>query len=310
MRFLPLFYYPTTVMVLNDDAEFLQTLGGILNNKNLLSHFNNHQHVLQFFSTYKPFISTFKFLRGCFEQENYDDPGHMPVDVDFSHVRQLCEDQRLQTEVSVLIIDFSMAEMNGLDVCRRLKALPCKKILLTSDESHELAITAFNEALIDCYIPKSSSELSQDIYAYIKSLNHTYLIESSKQLSRHLETDYQLPISDPVFIHFFEEFCESYEIQSYFILDELGNFLLKDKKGDEYYFIIYTDRTLNQFVELYGEDAELREHINEIRWRQKIPFFGEDKVAWQIDMREWGEYLFLPQLLLGRETYYWAFIQK
>lgn len=60
---------------------------------------------------------------------------------------------------SVLIVDYSMPGLTGLDLIRRLNAWPGRKLLLTGEADASVAISAFNEGLIQKFIPKSTSRL-------------------------------------------------------------------------------------------------------------------------------------------------------
>ena len=60
---------------------------------------------------------------------------------------------------SVLIVDYSMPGLTGLDLIRRLKFWPGRRVLLTGDADAGIAISAFNEGLIQRFIPKSTNHL-------------------------------------------------------------------------------------------------------------------------------------------------------
>jgi hypothetical protein len=59
------------------------------------------------------------------------------------------------------------------------------------------------------------------------------------------------------------------------LIDKNGNFLLINKEGQKSHFIIHTDRTLCDFVELHHDDKESAFFINAVESRERIPFFGE-----------------------------------
>ena len=49
---------------------------------------------------------------------------------------------------TVVVVDYSMPNMNGLEVCKALEDLPLKFIMLTGKAEPETAIEAFNDGLI------------------------------------------------------------------------------------------------------------------------------------------------------------------
>ena len=72
-------------------------------------------------------------------------------------------------DVSVIIVDYYMDEMNGIEVCETLSKHPAKKILLTGGADKEnIAIDAFNKGIIHRFINKTDpdfpSQIRQAIY--------------------------------------------------------------------------------------------------------------------------------------------------
>ena len=125
------------------------------------------------------------------------------------------------------------------------------------------------------------------------------------QLQKHLETDNLLPISDPDFVGFFMEWCSINRIREYFIIDHNGNFLTIDENGKAQFFIVHTERTLNNFVDLNADTVESKLLIEAAKTREKIPFFGEKKESWEVEHSEWHKCFYTPNILKGREKYYW-----
>ena len=180
-----------------------------------------------------------------------------------------------------------------------------KKILLTGESTDQLAISAFNECIIDCFIRKDNLSLTYDIRCYLQILTQQYIANNTKQLSKHLEIDRPLPISDPEFITFFKEWCHTHRIQEYFLIDLNANFLLVDESNEYSFFVTHTDYSLNKFIDLHDDDNKAIPFINSVKLREKVPFFGEGKESWNIDHQDWSARFLAPQILIGREKYYW-----
>jgi CheY-like chemotaxis protein len=183
--------------------------------------------------------------------------------------------QKKQQEITILIVDYKMPELNGLDLCRALKDLAIKKILLTGEGGNSEAVDAFNEKLIHHFIRKDSATLLEDIQASIEELSLYYFSEQSKPLLKHLETKYLLPVSDKIFQKHFLNWKAKNDIIEYYLIEKFGSFLCFNSKGETYYFITHTKDSLQYFLSLCEES-----HIiipEEIKNAQKIPFFGEDK---------------------------------
>ncbi len=302
---LPLFSYPVTIVWIDDDPLFLASVIQLLKNARVIS-FNSPDESIRFFQQYQPLLQKINFMRGCAEIDGYDTLNRMPVDLNVSALKELYGNDERNEEITVLVVDYNMPNMNGIDLCRELRSLPMKKILLTGTADHQQAVQAFNEGLIDCFIQKDSETLTQDILLHLNRLSKQYFVDRSRNLLSHLETDHSLPLSDPIFITFFEDFCKKHEIQEYYLIDKNGNFLLINKEDKRSYFIVHTDRTLNDFIELHQDDMENGSFIRAVELRKEIPFFGEGVESRQLQPSQWNSCFYLPQILQGRQTYYWA----
>jgi CheY-like chemotaxis protein len=310
MKTLPLFFYPSTTLLVDDNTLFLKSLNFLFGDDASTMLFTSPQQTLQFFNNYESFLCKTNFIRGAIESDNYDMLNHMPVDFEFSSLQKLRNRIERHSDVAVMITDYNMPEMNGIELCRELRHLPIKKILLTGEAELSLAVAAFNEGAIDCFIRKGTEKIDNEIIFYVKKLSQQFFVEATKSLLDHLETDYVLPFSDPIFISFFNEWCTVNSIKEYYLVDKNGNLLVIDEQNKHYYFTIHTERTLNNLVGLHSDDAEALIYLRAIILREKTPFFGEGIASWDQPPHRWAESFYSPQILQGREKYYWALVPK
>lgn len=305
MSILPLFYYPTKIVWVDDDEVLLQASTEIFSDANEIQTFSSPISCLHFFSTYVPFLKTVPFLRGKVECDDYDTINHFPVDINSELFERLPMQLERKNEVSIIIIDYRMPLMTGIELCRQLKHVPAKKILLTGDADTACAVSAFNEGIIDCYIRKDNPNIRDEINEYLEILSNNYFSDQSKSLLTHFETDRKIPLSDPVFVRFFKKWCKINEIKEHYVFDKQGNMQLINRQGRKSLFIIHTDRSLNEFNDLYQDGKNIKRYLAEVNERKIIPFFGLGMEAWQFDASRWGCHMFEPNMLVGREKYYW-----
>lgn len=309
MTTMPLFSYPTTIGLIDDDQLFLKALSRMLSHDYLLQTFQDSYEALNFFESYKPVLSSMSFLRGCPEYDSYDAAEHMPVDLNAEALMNLRKYPERCRDISVLVVDYNMPNMNGLELCRKLYGLPIKKILLTGAVDHTEAVEAFNEGLIDRFVRKDNPRLIEEIQTHLIALMRQNFIDNTRGLLSHLEADHPLPISDSLFSAFFKNWCATHNISEHFLLDKQGNFILVDNKGEIFYFIVHTDKTLSTFVELHEEDEEVADLINAVSKRKLIPFFGPGKEPWQKKESEWSSHFYVPEIFEGKEKYFWTAIK-
>lgn len=308
MTELPLVSYPTCVVLVDDDKLLLEAMSDFLENNYTTISFFEPKQAVDFFQASSFRTSSLKFIRECADSDKYDVLGHLPLDLDFSMLNKMHNCLERTTEVSVMVIDYNMPGLNGFELCRQLKSLPIKKILLTGEAGDQLATAAFNEGIIDCFIRKDSQFFLQEMLHYLNALTQQYLVDKTSKLLSYLEINYPLPVSDPVFARFFKEWCIDHDIQEHYIIDQNANFLLIDKKGKKYFYIIHTERTLNNFTSLY-QDFEVSNLIADVKSRKIIPYFGENKEGWQLEYSEWPKYFYKSNCFQGREKYYWIVLE-
>src|SRR3990167_1596496 len=197
MTRLPLFNYPTTIAWIDDDDLFLRAATKTFGSARTIKCFNNPLECLHFFKGYQPFLSKQAFFNGCTDHESYDLNEHLPIDLNTKLLSTISLKPERHEEISLLIVDFHMPQMDGLSLCRQLQGLPIKKILLTGEVDHPKAVEAFNEGIIDRFIRKDSPQLIHEIQQHIKTLSQQFFNDYSRGLLSHLEVDHPLPISDP-----------------------------------------------------------------------------------------------------------------
>jgi len=315
MPTLPAFYHPTKIVSVDDDHLFLTAVSQLFSPDFLVQTFNHPDDCLAFFDAYVPPLDSISMTRCCIEHEKYDTINHAIIDVDVQNLSQLQFFHDKNQEVSVILVDYSMQKMNGIELCRSLKKFPFKKILLTGNADFHVAVHAFNENIIDRFIRKDSETVAHDIVFHTEKLAQEYFRERTKPFISHLETDGHLPLSDPIFITFFEFWCKNHTIKEYFLIDKKGSFQVTNHQNESFYCIIHTDQSLNAFVEFYNTCTELYQDkrdiipfITAIENREKIPFFGPGKESWECTPATWENYFYPATIIHGREKYYWTVV--
>jgi hypothetical protein len=124
-------------------------------------------------------------------------------------------------------------------------------------------------------------------------------------LFSHLEINRKIPFSDPIFISFFENWCKENKVREYYLFDKQGDMQVIDMDGKKSYFIIHTDSTLNEFCEIYQDNEDSYDLVASVKERKSIPFFGAGLEGWQLHPDEWFKHFYTPNIIKGREIYYW-----
>lgn len=306
---LPAFCYPTTVAWVDDDDLFLAAASGIFKQNEPVKSFNDPQKALKILEQYSPPILENSFLHGSVNHDLFETIDHAPVDFNVTKIHELQNQLSTADEISVLIVDYKMPGMNGIELCQLLKGLPFKKILLTGEAELHHAVTAFNNNIIDRFIPKDSPTLFSDIQFHVSDLKQRYFQNKSQAILSHLEVDNLTALSDPVFIGFFQDYCVKNEIKESYLIDKIGSFLLINKKHQKFNFVLHTDASLSSLISVYQEIAEAQSIIDIIKKREKIPFFGIGKESWQLEIDEVLNSFYPLNIIQGRQVYYWTLVE-
>lgn len=303
-----LFYFPSTIAWLDDDTSFIEVTSMSFQKEREVKAFYLPEDCLNFFEVYSPPLAKIPFLQGSTKHEYYETLEHTPVDFNVLSISQLLQYEKRHQEISVLIVDLNMPGINGVEVLKRLKHLPMKKILLTGESDHQLAVSAFNDNIVDRFILKSSPTLMNELKQYITILEQQYFCDYTHPLLAHLETENKTPLSDPIWINFFANWRQQNGICEYYLIDKTGSFLCIDENKKQYYFLLNTEHTLESFVQSYQEEDNVDLLLKEVESRKKIPFFGFGKEAWQFESNQWEPHFYPCETFQGRELYYWHVI--
>ena len=91
----------------------------------------------------------------------------------------LIYDKKRFDHVAILVVDYEMPDINGIEFCQKLKERKIFRIMLTAEADKDTAIKAFNNGLIDKFILKTNEELYLEITFAVQELTQRYFKEIS-----------------------------------------------------------------------------------------------------------------------------------
>lgn len=148
-----------SIYLLDDDPIFLRNLKSSLGLKNVpIRTFESPKLCLtELVSNICVWVTTLEMQREIIERwrGGHDDQQLM------NDVLSFWGRGLLYTRCSLVVLDYSMPGLNGLDVLRQVTSLPANRILLTGQADDTLAVQAFNEGLIKQFVPKTQAAMSR-----------------------------------------------------------------------------------------------------------------------------------------------------
>lgn len=161
----PLFHRPGTLVLLDDDPDYLDALAIVL---------PLEWHVRMFIRPTRCVYHMHREPR-LWEQDRWQ----QQTMVDLWRQGKPLIPQILQYWASTperyalthtCVVDFAMPGMDGLQVLSELVNWPGGRILLTGQADERVAVGAFNRGLIDQYIPKQAADVAQQLVQAIARL--------------------------------------------------------------------------------------------------------------------------------------------
>ena len=274
-------YYPTTVLMVDDNQDLLLDLSLALSPHYKTKHSTSAQQILKLLkaqgntieSLVKSLVST---------PEEFFDPHKTLVNIDVPAIRkQLYADPVRFDQHLVLVIDYAMPEMNGLELAKKIRSeshLPVKIIMLTGEADQATAIRAFNDKLIDRFMVKSAPDYIETLLVYIQELHLDYfegvsnlILGASAEINKAVR-------NDPAFIRLFREVIERHHITEYYLVEEPASYLLLNDKKQPFWLLVATEEDVQTTLELARDEEDVPQPIIQaLEKREKLVYFPDEK---------------------------------
>ncbi len=311
---IPCCFYPTTVLFIDDDEDFLHVL-----KRNMSSPYQLFKSPFAAID-YLEKVARFTKLEedSLLGQESFDANERNFV-VDITKIHQRVYDSKRIEEVSVIVVDYQMPGMNGLEFCKRVKHYNVKIVMLTGEAGLELATDAFNHGIIDKFIRKNAADLYKELPKAIEEMQFKHFQEASyfliDSLSNSSSSGFSNFLQSENFATFFRKLLQENNITEYYLLDSFGHFLMRNQQGESLYCMVQDEAMLNAFIRdaeiKYREepDEEAKEVLSLIQKKEQMPFLYCLNDA--MDFSSWHQYMQpLKSEVYNGVNYYYAIIKN
>lgn len=182
-------------------------------------------------------------------------------------------DEMKVREVSVVVVDYSMPSMNGIEFCENIKNSSIKKILLTGYATSTDAVKAFNNNTIHYYLKKNDENMLQELESTINQLQHAYFNELSSSIKSEAIDSGTPFFADPQLARYFRDSCESLGVTEYYYLTNPSRFALRTQNQEKFLCIIYTEEDITEHLQVLIEESAPANLYSAIESREFIPYF-------------------------------------
>ncbi|MFT3741087.1 MAG: response regulator [Gammaproteobacteria bacterium] len=298
MRCIPAVYYPTTIALVDDDQDLLDGLSLSLSDHFKLQPFAFARQALKYLLKHCQHLNHKK----AFYQETDESETNIQINIQFQQFIKKLQNPKRFNQIAIVIIDFDMPDINGIELARLLKSqLAVKIIMLTGAADLATAVEAFNRNDIDQFVMKSDPNHPTLLRAYIDKLQEEYFIELYGVVADSLNKR-KHPLCDPDFIALFQQIFTENQIVEYYLLNDSGSFLMLNEKGQEFLLVVNTEEAFKHYYALAEDDRKATpELLRALQHKEQVVFIpnATDESPYVKDWRLYDAYK-----LKGKPIYY------
>ncbi len=303
-----LFYYPTQVMLVDDDPNFLDAVSLLLPRTLSYRQFQSPRQALDHINSAQQHASLIRRVYSSYKTGPFDSDTLTHIEINELY-KEIYNPERFSTP-SVVVVDYSMPSMNGLEFCASLTNPFVKRILLTGQADTEIAVQAFNDGLIDQFISKKDHDLETKLNRSIAALQQQFFSRSFKLITDPVIANSQCRfINNAEFIAYFNALRQSRKIVEYYLIDEpYSGFLLLDAKGRVSVLLIMPQLRLAEHLALCNKWGVPQGLSDALQQGTMIPLFNAvaEDAQWQAMIRQdWRKY-YAPATRVSPETPYYC----
>jgi CheY-like chemotaxis protein len=301
------FFHPTTVVFVDDSTDFLLNLSLQLDSTLAFRLFASPTQALEWVNSQGQSQASnadnlFSPYRYCFEERIR---AHKIIDVNFDVTESLMFDANRFNQVAVVVVDFDMPAMDGIEFCRQIKDGNVKKILLTGKADETVAVKAFNNGDIDRFIVKQGNNVITELNDEISQLQHQYFESMERNLLSTLTVKSHQFLQDDVFENVFLDICIQLGIVEYYVILEPQGVLMIDQNGLTYLLLVMDEESLTAQLEIAEVQAAPAEMMEVLKSGKHIPYFGKDKMYYAPQFEQaWRDYFHPADAVIGNKQHY------
>ena len=182
--------------------------------------------------------------------------------------------------LSVVIVDYSMPTLNGLQFCEKIRDPHIGKVLLTGVADEKMAVEAFNAGIIDRFIAKSHPRATDHISQFSREMQHSYFRSQSDQMRRTLSLTGPLFLDDPALTQWVQRLMLRKNFCEYYMVSNPPGLVMVTASGHIGQLLVLSAAQCDaqtQFAEQHGAPADV---IAKLAKRTHIGFFLEDPASY------------------------------
>jgi FixJ family two-component response regulator len=296
-------FFPTTVVIVDDDVSLLETLKKVLEHGNITCEtFSDSKAALDFINDRNRTNSLDYSNLIANGEENTSAWRSLLLNIGNLH-REIYSYDRF-SKISAVIADYCMPGLNGVELFSNIVDKNVQKLLLTGVVDEKYGIDAFNNGYITGFVKKISKNFEENILNGVHRAIHQYFRIFSEHISSNVLHDDINHLDDPIFSSLVSEFFSSDDFCEYYMLDTFGSYMFLKPNGNVKLLNVLTENEANKVIEIGIESGEIdSEVLKKLQSREYIVVSYNSSGSLP-PISEWHKYLQKTKKVNGRQTYY------
>ncbi len=302
-------YFPTTVVVIDDNVNFLDSLQDILSSRNIsVKAFTDPVAGLNFINeNAENNTLAFSDLTMTGDEVTSD---WQSILLNVNKVHSQIYDENRFAKISAVIVDYSMPGIDGVELCSRISDPNIQRILLTGVADEKVAIDAFNNGYINRFARKSSPSIANDVIQSVNRAIHQYFSIYTSDLVKCLPTKEMNNLRDPIFANFFYGTCLNRNYIEYYMLDTFGSYLFLREDGQASLLSMMPESEIDRIIEIGVDSEEISDEVLVGLRSHEYMLVLHNRTGTLPPISTWDKYLRPARRLEGYQTYCFAFAES
>ncbi len=243
---LPPYFHPTTVCLVDDNESFIRSLSLEIPETLAFRGFTDPQVALDLVNRPSPLPP---LVDRCFSMERRADEDPV-IHLDLGVIEQEINHRERFERISVVLVDYAMPAVDGLQFCAGVRDPYIRKAMLTGVADEKLAVEAFNAGLIHRFIPKHTATAIDKLLSFIDELQQMYFGQYTARLQNALAIDPPGFLVDPVIASRVTQLIAEHQLVEYYLVNEPPGFLMLRADGTVLRLVLLDDQERQQQLDL------------------------------------------------------------
>jgi CheY-like chemotaxis protein len=298
--------HPTTVVFVDDNDLFLHSLDLRMPAEMAYLCFHNPRHALERVNE--------KLTLAPIPERCFSTPAHSlhwsdsVIRFDLGLIEQEINNMQRFRRTSVVIADFAMPAIDGLSLLTSIRDPSVKTVLMSGAGDEKLALEAFNDGLIDRYIPKNRSTTLDMVVDYAQELQREYFLEQQRAIQESLSLNPPDLLEDPVVSKYFAALRKKHGFVEHYLVGDPPGFVFVTAKGALQRLIVLSDAEVTEQVEYAARNDAPTDVVEALASRSRVGFFYELAENYGDEPYPWRDFLYEPTSLGGAKGWWAALI--